>query len=470
MGIFHRIKRTIKGCKQTPEALNLWQDFVHALGKVDTTLDAACTPNDEQTRAEGYRHLARMVAEGVRTLVEHPDTQHPCISEKPFYAGDTSDARYFDARIDGSQSYRIEGYRGTAPLIEFSVYDGKPGVDKNSKPLACIMEDELVVNDDQTYTLVLSPEQHAGNWIKTGPEIKYLFIRQYAHNWQKTRKASFNIHNMDNHPQVTELRIDTMRERLMAVSRFVSAIAEQWTKRPMDNMTVEADSPQDEELPLVKYTAYCDLQKYAFPADYQSFTNSLVKDFTPASRGFWEWKQYMLFVCQKAAFIMGRNRLLLRNHANMARLECFLDLFPNAKFLHIKRNPYRLVPSLLNLHRQIISKYTLQEYTEEQLQDFTFYQYKTFTEGFVRGRHLINPDNYIEIAYENLVKDPIDTLRKVYQKLDLRPFAEVEPAFQRYLESVSSYQTNSYQEDKVLRERIKSELGVAFDCFGYPVD
>lgn len=231
MGIFHRIKRTIKGCKQTPEALNLWQDFVHALGTVDTTLDAACTPNDEQTRAEGYRHLARMVAEGVRTLVEHPDTQHPCISEKPFYAGDTSDARYFDARIDGSQSYRIEGYRGTAPLIEFSVYDGKPGVDKNSKPLACIMEDELVVNDDQTYTLVLSPEQHAGNWIKTGPEIKYLFIRQYAHNWQKTRKASFNIHNMDNHPQVTELRIDTMRERLMAVSRFVGAIAEQWTKQ-----------------------------------------------------------------------------------------------------------------------------------------------------------------------------------------------------------------------------------------------
>ena len=239
-------------------------------------------------------------------------------------------------------------------------------------------------------------------------------------------------------------------------------------KRPMDNMTVEGDTPQDEELPLVKYTATCDLQKYCFPADYPSFTKTFVKDFTPQSKGFWEWKLYYLFVCQKAAFIMGRNRLLLRNHANMARLEAFLDLFPDAKFLHIKRNPYRLLPSLLNLHRQIISKYTLQDYTEEQLMDFTFFQYKTFTEGFIRDRHLINPGNYVEIAYEDLVEAPVKTLRQVYQQLDLRPFHEIEPVITRYLDSIRSYETNTYQEDPVLRQRIREELAVAFDCFGYP--
>jgi hypothetical protein len=240
-------------------------------------------------------------------------------------------------------------------------------------------------------------------------------------------------------------------------------------KRPMDNMTVEGDTPQDEELPLVKYTSTCDLQKYCFPADYQSFTTTFVKDFTPASKGYWEWKKYYLFVCQKAAFIMGRNRVLLRNHANMARLEAFFDLFPNAKILHIKRNPYRLVPSLLNLHRQIISKYNLQDYTEEQLEDFTFFQYRTFTEGFVKDKHLINPDNYIEIAYEDLVKEPIATLAQVYQKLDLRSFDEIEPAIQQYLDSIQSYTTNTYEEDLVLKQRIKDELAVAFDCFDYPV-
>jgi hypothetical protein len=231
MGVIISIKRSLKMRKEKPEDVTLWQAFVQSLSEVDSTLDAALTPNDELTRAEGYRHLARMIAEGIRTFVEYPDAIHPCISEKPFYAGDTSDARYFDAIIDGSQSYCIEGYRGTAPLIEFSVYDGKPGVDKNSKPIACILESDLVVEDDQTYRIILSPDEHEGNWIKIGADIKYIFIRQYAHDWRKTQKASFNIRNMNNNSPPPQLSIAIMRERLFAVSQFVSAIARQWTKQ-----------------------------------------------------------------------------------------------------------------------------------------------------------------------------------------------------------------------------------------------
>lgn len=241
-------------------------------------------------------------------------------------------------------------------------------------------------------------------------------------------------------------------------------------KRPMDNMTVVGDTPQDEELPLVKLTAYADLQKYCFPADYQSFTTSLVKDFTPRSKGFWEWKEHTIFVCKKAAYMMKRNRLLLRNHANMARLEAFLDVYPNAKFLHIKRNPYRLIPSLMNLHKQIVSRYTLQEYSDQQLEDFTFFQYKTFTEGFARDKHLIGEENLIEIAYEDLAANPIETLRAVYSKLNLRPFYEVEGRLKTYLDTIKHYETNSYQEDLVLKERINRELGIAFETFGYDIE
>lgn len=231
MGVIAPVKRAVKRIRQKPEDLSLWQEFAASLGKVDGALDAAFTPNDELTRAEGYRHLARMIAEGVRTLVEHPDALHPCISEKPFYAGDTSDARYFDAIIDGSQSYCLEGYRGTAPLIEFSVYDGKPGVHSNSKPIAGILESDLVVADDGTYRIILSPHEHDGNWIKTSADIRYLFIRQYAHDWSRTQKASFNIRNLNDSGAPPPLDIDTMRDRLLGVSRFVSAIARQWTRQ-----------------------------------------------------------------------------------------------------------------------------------------------------------------------------------------------------------------------------------------------
>ncbi len=37
------------------------------------------------------------------------------------------------AFIDGSASYRITGTRGTAPLIEFTVYAGKIGIQDTSR-------------------------------------------------------------------------------------------------------------------------------------------------------------------------------------------------------------------------------------------------------------------------------------------------------------------------------------------------
>ena len=93
------------------------------------------------------------------------------------------------------------------------------------------MESDLIVDADQTYKIILSPDEQQGNWIKTSPDIRYIFIRQYAHDWSKARKASFNIRNLNGSSAPPPLSIDTMRERLLGVSRFVGAIAQQWARQ-----------------------------------------------------------------------------------------------------------------------------------------------------------------------------------------------------------------------------------------------
>jgi hypothetical protein len=82
-------------------------------------------PQDEITRAEGHRYLARLIGESLKTSVEPADRSRPLIAAKLFSRGDTSDARYFDSMIDGRRTYRLRGQRGTTPLIGFTVYDGK---------------------------------------------------------------------------------------------------------------------------------------------------------------------------------------------------------------------------------------------------------------------------------------------------------------------------------------------------------
>src|SRR5690606_40088133 len=46
--------------------------------------------------------------------------------------GETSDARYHQAMIDGRRTYILSGQRGDAPFIEFTVYAGKIGLDAKS--------------------------------------------------------------------------------------------------------------------------------------------------------------------------------------------------------------------------------------------------------------------------------------------------------------------------------------------------
>jgi hypothetical protein len=120
--------------------------------------------------------------------------------------GETADARYYQAMIDGSKTYRLRGQRGGAPFMEFTVYAGKVGLDEESSQVGAITEDELEVGEDGQYELLLSPNKQKGNWIKTTPDATLLYIRQYSHDWAKTQGATFDIERLDQTPSTTGQR------------------------------------------------------------------------------------------------------------------------------------------------------------------------------------------------------------------------------------------------------------------------
>ncbi|MBW2244690.1 MAG: DUF1214 domain-containing protein [Deltaproteobacteria bacterium] len=151
-------------------------------------------PEDPLIRAEGQRYFERLEAEATKTLQQ---LKRPFIAEKVFSGGDTSDARYFDTLLSGASSYRITGSRGTAPLMEFTVYDGKFGLHDESKMISSLTEEQISVEDGR-FEIVLSPTQpaEAQNWMQTSPDARYLMIRQYSHNWDTTIGASFSLETL----------------------------------------------------------------------------------------------------------------------------------------------------------------------------------------------------------------------------------------------------------------------------------
>jgi hypothetical protein len=241
-------------------------------------------------------------------------------------------------------------------------------------------------------------------------------------------------------------------------------------RRPFDNMEVGPGSPQDDEVPLVKLTPHAEYHKYSFPRNYRFWLDTYVFNFSTASPAYAHWRRAYLGTLKKAAVLMGRNRSLLKSPATMANLNVVLALFPNAKFIHIQRNPYKVLPSQVNLHRTMVGRYALQSVSEEQIRDFALYQYEGYMRGYLRDKHLIPPNNLIEIRYEDFVHDRLHWLREIYDKLALGDFAPREAALRNYLSTVANYEAHHFVIEPGLKRLIDARLPFAFAALGYSLD
>jgi LPS sulfotransferase NodH len=87
---------------------------------------------------------------------------------------------------------------------------------------------------------------------------------------------------------------------------------------------------------------------------------------------------------------------------------------------------------------------------------------KAFRELYAMPEH-----DYIDIKYEDFVKDPMPYMEKIYDHLGLDGFEAAKPNFQKYLDSMQNYKTNHYQMDGTLRKKINEKLGFYFEHYGY---
>jgi hypothetical protein len=241
-----------------------WDRFCDELKLAGDVVLRDITPGDELTRAEGYRHLVRMIRAGFESSCEFSDTRHPQVTPMAtgtmLYEGVTPDARYHHAWIDGAATYRVHGRRGTAPLIEFSVYEGQTGLHPTNDLIGSLTEVDLQVEDDGSYEVVLSPNEHEGNWIRTNADAKRLFVRQYAHDWEATQSATYEIEYEPGTPRSPRppLSMAELEDGLARTANFVAtappfwaAVSEYWKGYAVNKIVPQeaADSSTDITVP-----------------------------------------------------------------------------------------------------------------------------------------------------------------------------------------------------------------------------
>jgi hypothetical protein len=237
-------------------------------------------------------------------------------------------------------------------------------------------------------------------------------------------------------------------------------------KRPMDNMTFGYAEPQEDEFALSCLIGGFTMG-WAFPRR-AGFYNRYLTLRDASAKELAEWKAALTWFLQKMSFKHGKP-LVLKSPGHTCRIKVLLELFPEAKFVHIRRNPFDVLRSTQHLIRTVMSYWTLQRPDYRDLDDQIIRQYKEVYEAFFDERGLIPKDRFHEVCFEKLETDAIGQVRGIYEALTLADFGQVEPALRRYLNSLSGYKKNTFPELPAdLRARIAREWRRCFEEWGYP--
>jgi len=239
-------------------------------------------------------------------------------------------------------------------------------------------------------------------------------------------------------------------------------------RRPMDRMEMKFSSPQEDEFAICACTLQSPCLGWVFPNQTHEFSKYLTLE-TLSTEELTKWRDSFLWFLKKVQFRVNRP-LVLKSPPHTARIRHLLEWFPDAKFIHIHRDPYRVIQSSLHTFRILHGWHTLQRYSFGDLEERTVRQYKEMHRAFFDQKAGIPDGCFHEIAFETLEKDPIGEIDRLYSALNLPDFAEFEPSLRHYLNSVVDHKKNPFPEmPRELKLEIRKECHECFDQWGYSV-
>jgi len=163
-----------------------------------------------------------------------------------------------------------------------------------------------------------------------------------------------------------------------------------------------------------------------------------------------------------------RRPLVLKSPPHTCRIRLLLEMFPGAKFVHIHRDPYAVFQSSRKTFQLMFAWHGLQRPGPDDLDEWILEQYREMYEVFFEERALIPTGSFHEMAFEDLERDPVAEMRKMYGTLDLPDFRGAEADVQRYITSVRSYRKNEFPVlHPELKARISSMWRTSLEEWGY---
>lgn len=240
-------------------------------------------------------------------------------------------------------------------------------------------------------------------------------------------------------------------------------------KRPMDNVRISLDTPQEDELALCALGARSPYLTWAFPNHPPQDQEYLDLRDLPAE-DLASWKVKFDWFLRSLQVNNPGKRIVLKSPTHTYRVPVLLDMFPNARFIYLVRDPYVVFPSMMKTWKRLYQYHGAQVPKYVGLEEYVFKNFEHLHRVFEEDRELIAPERLCVMRYEDLVSAPIAQMKRIYNDLDLGSFEKVRPQLEQYVAGLSDYVANRHNLPPELHEQIATRLADYIEKYGYTAE
>ena len=237
-------------------------------------------------------------------------------------------------------------------------------------------------------------------------------------------------------------------------------------KRPMDNVSIRGGTPHEDEVALAALSGVSPYVRNLFPISADGSSALDPENLPPGALE--EWEAALRLFLKKLSFSKNK-RIALKSPPHMGRVAVLLKMFPEAKFVHIVRNPYAVYLSSKKLWRSGLAPSHLQKPDPQAMDELIMSWYTEIFSLFERDRGLIPPGSLYELRFEDLESSPRESLERLYAELGLPGFDGFWERAEAYLKKLVGYKKNTYTLTEEERAKVSQRWHFNFLRYGYPL-
>jgi len=252
---------------------------------------------------------------------------------------------------------------------------------------------------------------------------------------------------------------------------FSRRLVEWWLKffmprsRPMDNMAVGLSRPQEDEFAFANAGLPSPYLDWAFPnhrrvcPEYRDLRSLSPEDLAA-------WKHGFLYFL-KTLTAREDKTIVLKSPTHTFRVRTLIEMFPEARFIHITRDPYVVFPSTCNAWRRMWKVHGLQAPNFDGLEEYVFEDLELMYRVFEEDRANVPAGQLMDVKYEDLVADPVGKLAEIYQRLELGDFGAVRGRLEAFVTQGKDYKKNRFLLEPEIEQQIRERWGFFCERYGY---